>query len=113
MLGSVFACQGSGGFKVWSDYDAATLDQRLGDDLGSRKVFHLPGNLGLHPVSQIKLRGQQNGASQNIVLGLRQEVSRNPSGVGGLVSDHHRFGRAGQPIQTNKTIHLLLGQGDE
>ncbi len=47
------------------------------------------------------------------MFGLGQQVSSDPGGARRIIGDDHRFGRSGQPVDTDHAVHLALGQGDE
>ena len=46
------------------------------------------------------------------MLGLREEIHRDPVGVGALVRDDEDLGRAGDHVDADGAEHAALGRGD-
>ena len=46
------------------------------------------------------------------MLGLRQQIGRDPAGIAGVVGDDQHFGRAGDHVDADLAEHQPLGRGD-
>jgi len=46
-----------------------------------------------------------------VVLGLREQVERDPLGIGAAVADHRDFRRTGNHVDAHLAEHLPLGLG--
>ena len=95
------------------DHDAAVARQRRGNDLRAAQFFHLRIDGGPYFFGFGRAVGEQNGAGQDIVFGLRQEIRRDKSRVRVGVSHDHRFSGTGQAVDAHNAEELAFGQGGE
>ena len=63
-------------------------------------------------VGKTGIIGDQDRLARRIMLGLRQQVGRNPFGAVRTVGDHQYLGRPGDHIDTDAAEELAFGFGD-
>ena len=59
-----------------------------------------------------RIVGDQDRLRAGVVLGLRQQIGRDPVGIAGVVGDDQHFGRAGDHVDADLAEHQALGGRD-
>ena len=106
MLGRVFVGKGESFIYRFSDDDAGAAGKGCGGDLPALQLLQLGVDRRLYLERQRSARGQENGASKDIVLGLGQQVCGCQLRVGPFISDDDRFGRTGEAVDSNQAEEL-------
>ena len=94
------------------DDDGAELVPALAGDLRARQQRELALDLVRDGIGERCVGGDEDRLRPAAVLGLRQEIGRDPGGIGGLVGDDQHFGRAGDHVDADGAEDLALGGGD-
>ena len=92
------------------DQPAARGDRGADDGL-ARHRRHQFGDAGLHRVEEGRVRGDEDGLRQLIVLGLGKQVHGDPVRVGLAVTDNQDLGRPGNHVDADGPKHTALGLG--
>ncbi len=112
MLGGDGVDDGRRGGKVRHQDDGAVVAPARRGDLGARQGLQL-GLDGAHDrVGEGRIVGDQHRLRGRIVLGLRQEIGRDPVRIVVPVGDHQDFRRAGDQVDADLAEHAALGGRD-
>ena len=84
----------------------------LAGDVAARQGLELALHGGFDGGGEAGVVGDQDGLRGGVVLGLRQQVGRQPFGIVVLVGDDQHLGRSGDGIDADRAVHLPLGGGD-
>ena len=92
--------------------DRAVVPPARFGDRTARQGGELPGDGGDHGLGQRGIIGDQHRLRGGIVLGLRQQIRRDPRGIRGCVGDDDDLGRSCDHIDADLSENLPLGRGD-
>ena len=92
------------------EHERAVGAERAGRDLPPAERRQLARGLGLDTVPQGPRRGQQHRTGHGVVLGLGQEIRRDPDGIRVAVGDHHHLARARQHVDPDVAEDPPLGE---
>ena len=112
MLGSDSIRDRAGLVKVARENQRAALRKRCRDDVGPRHFAEQTLDACLHAFDQPSIRRQQDRLRHLVMLGLREQVERDPIRIRACVGDHQDFGHAGDHVDAHGSEHASLRGGD-
>ena len=89
----------------------AAVGQRGADDVCARHGRQQLVDAGFDLGDVVGVGAQQDRLRQLVVLGLREQVHRDPVRIGGAVAQHQDFRRAGDHVDADRAEHAALGGG--
>ncbi len=90
----------------------ATVGQRRADHVLARHVFDELVDAAAHAVEIGCVRADQDRLCEFVMLGLREQVHRDPVGIGRAIGQHENFRRAGDHVDADDAEHAALRGGD-
>ena len=100
------------GRKIAHENDAAVVAPARARDVGAHKALELGLDRRGNGIGKGFVVGNQHRLRGRIVLGLRQQIGRDPGGIVLVVGDDQDFRRAGNQIDADLAEHAALGGGD-
>ena len=92
--------------------DGAEFVPRGPRDIGARQRRELRFHRALDVVGKRRIVGDQDRLRVDVVLGLRQQIGRDPAGIAGAVGDHQHFRWSCDHVDADLAEHQPLGGGD-
>ena len=112
MLGRDGVDDGRRGLEIRHEDDGPIVAPARRRDLGTRQGLELVFDGSHDGIGEGRIVGDQHRLRGRIVLGLRQQVGRDPPGVVVPVGDHEDLGGAGDEVDADLAEHAALGGGD-
>lgn len=97
---------------VFHEDDAARIFHRICGDFAAGKEGELPLRFRGDPLREGGAVGEQDGAGEPVVLGLREDIRRDVGGVLLPVRYDEDLGGAGEHVDADLAVHLFFGEGD-
>ena len=92
--------------------ERAAVRERRGDDRAARHLADLPLRARRDRVDQRGVRRDEDRLRELVVLGLREEIHRDPVGIRARVGDDEDLGDAGDHVDADRAEHAPLRRGD-
>ncbi len=90
--------------------DRAEIFPRRPRHVGARQGFELRLDRRFDIRRQFEIVGDQDRLCAGVMLGLRQQVCRDPIGIAGLVGENENFRRPGDHVDADLAEHQALGR---
>ena len=109
MFGSNRVGHAAGFLKILRHDDGAAGGKTLFNDVAAGHRREQFGNRGLDGDGKLGVGRQKHGLGEFIVLGLAEQVHRDPVGIRSAVADHEDFGRTGDHVDADAAEYMALG----
>ncbi len=95
----------------FDENDSAKIIPRGARDFRTRKRRKLRFNSALDFICERLIVSNENRLRVDVVLGLRQQIGRDPVGVGATIRDHQHLGWTGDHVDADLAEHQALRGG--